>query len=87
MKNIDIIWKNLRLHRGETFYTKKGIPFTYRMGETTIFVDCKKCQISKAMIERTIRLQNPSVVRISQEGVTGSSYVYSFLHDYRIIGE
>ncbi len=87
MKNLDTIWAKIRMHSGETFYTKKKIPFTYRMGETTIFVDCKKCQISKAMIGRAMALQSQTVVRIRQEAVTGASYVYSLLHDPRIISE
>ena len=85
MKSFEKVWKNIKAHEGKIFYTKKGIPFTYRTADTTIFIDCKHCQISKAMIERAVRLLNPTIARFLEESVTGPSYVYGLITDSRIM--
>ena len=38
-KDIDFVWPLLQQHQGETFYTAKGLPFTYTIRGGELFVD------------------------------------------------
>ena len=35
----DLVWKNILLHAGETFYTKTGKPFTYHLRNNYIVLE------------------------------------------------
>ena len=38
-KDIDFVWPLLQQHQGKTFYTAKGLPFTYTIRGGELFVD------------------------------------------------
>ena len=42
-KDIDFVWPLLQQHQGETFYTAKGLPFTYTIRGGELFVHRGEC--------------------------------------------
>ena len=39
------LWDEIKAHEGETFYTVKGLPFTYRVRGGELFTERKKKSI------------------------------------------
>ena len=83
--NIETIWNNIKLHKGETFKTVRGIEYTYVVVEDYILInDDKKRRITRDAIKTAITIKNPSPSKIQEEGIWGPSYVYGIITDKRI---
>lgn len=46
------VWQIIVLHQGETFYTKKGLPFTYKVKGGELFTDRRERSITRSTFER-----------------------------------
>lgn len=83
---IDAVWEKIQAHEGETFSTKKGVDFTYRMvGEQAIQTSQTDWLLSKANFLKAIRLMPVKGPSGFGQQVMGPSYVYALLTDPRII--
>ena len=63
----DELWEAITIRQGETFYTAKGLPFTYTVKGGELFSDRKKKSITRATFEQAYQ-------KIQQDGehkVTG----------------
>ena len=63
----DWLWEKITDRQGETFYTAKGLPFTYTVKGGELFSDRKKKSITRATFEQAYQ-------KIQQDGehkVTG----------------
>ncbi len=81
MITIENLWDIIRSHQGETFYTAKGLPFTYTIKGGEFFTDRKKKSITRATFEKAfLRLQEDTDQRITGPkalNVFGAPYVFA----------
>lgn len=81
---IDIVWNNIVKNKGETFYTKVGLPFTYTIKGYGIIPSRTNQIIGKSEFCIAIAhlpIDGPGEIN---HIVRGSSYVYALLIDKRI---
>ena len=83
-KSFEEIWSRIIEHAGETFHTKKGLPFTYKIiGE--MFVPSRtKYMISKNDVKKAYQMLPLSGPGEINQIVRGPSYLWAVLHDKRI---
>ena len=82
--SINAIWLRIRKHEGETFHTKRGLPFTYEVAHDTLKHTRTEMPIAKeafAIVLQHVPLEGPGSV---PNQVMGPSYVWAILHDCRI---
>lgn len=53
--DIERFWSLLVSHQGETFYTAKKLPFTYRIRGGEVFVDRRSKSITRATMENALK--------------------------------
>lgn len=53
-------WELITAHQGETFYTKKGLPFTYEVVGKELFADRRERSINRQTFEKAIMRINES---------------------------
>mgnify|MGYP006922028535 CR=1 FL=1 len=53
-KDIDFVWPLLQQHQGETFYTAKGLPFTYTIRGGELFVDRRSKSITISTVANAL---------------------------------
>lgn len=46
------LWKTIEKHQGETFHTKKGLPFTYYVKGGELFTDRRERSITKSTFDK-----------------------------------
>lgn len=84
-KNIAEVWQLLQKHQQETFYTTKGLPFTYTIRGGELFVDRRKKSITVSTVENALEkigeleaagipISGPKKI-----GCYGASYLYPVL--------
>ncbi|MCK5613537.1 hypothetical protein KAR91_67325 [Candidatus Pacearchaeota archaeon] len=82
------IWSRIITHTGETFYTKTGLEFTYKIRGNGFFPSRTEYRISKANFRtayQMVPMDGPGVIN---EIIRGPTYVWAALHDQRIsLGE
>ena len=81
---IDAIWHRIREHGGETFHTKRGLPFTYDATHDALKHTRTEMPVAKeafAIVLAHVPLDGPGDV---PRHVMGPSYVWAILHDHRI---
>lgn len=54
MITVDNLWEEIAAHQGETFYTAKGLPFTYTIKGGEFFTDRKRKSITRATFEKCL---------------------------------
>lgn len=85
---IDEIWQNIISHEGETFYTAKGLPFTYVVINDHEIVPYRgketRWALSKNLLNKALDFKVFSGKEFNNS-IIGSSYVRSLLEDRRII--
>ena len=64
-KDIDVVWPLLQQHQGETFYTAKGLPFTYTIRGGELFVDRR----SKSITISTVANALEKIVALEMDGI------------------
>ena len=78
------VWSRIAAHAGETFSTKTGLDFTYKVRGDAFFPSRTSFRIAKADFEKAYRLvpvEGPGVI---SDLVRGPAYVWAVLHDHRI---
>lgn len=64
-KDIDFVWPLLQQHQGETFYTAKGLPFTYTIRGGELFVNRR----SKSITISTVANALEKIVALEMDGI------------------
>lgn len=75
------LWDVITFRQGETFYTAKGLPFTYTVKGGELFSDRKKKSITRATFEQAYqKIQQDTEGRITGPkslGCFGAPYVWA----------
>lgn len=82
MQSVQEVWALLQQHQGETFYTAKGLAFTYAIRGGEMFVDRRSKSITISTVAAA--LQKIAVRQAAGERITGpkkigcygASYLY-----------
>ncbi len=78
------VWVRIRKRAGETFFTKTGIRFTYRVEGDRLLLNRTSYSLSKRDFMKAfpmVPVKGPSEIASM---VRGPSYVWAILHDARI---
>ena len=66
MITVETLWDVLIAHQGETFYTTKGLPFTYTIKGGEFFTERKKKSITRATFEKAfVKIQEDTLHTIT----------------------
>ena len=84
--NIQTIWNRVRMHSGEVFYTKTGVPYTYHTTDRLVVLENTNRTIPIGDFEKALTVSNPSVVAFQKLNLQGPSYLYGIITDSRITG-
>ena len=83
------LWEIIIAHQGETFYTAKGLPFTYTIKGGEFFTDRKKKSITKATFEKAfLKIQEDTSLKITGPkalNVFGAPYVFAMFRQLGVI--
>ncbi len=83
--NIEIVWKNIKLHEGENFYTITGISFQYIVYNDFLLIENKESRkITKSSIAKAMMIESLTPKKIELAGCWGHSYIYGILTDKRV---
>ena len=82
--NIKQVWKNIKAHEGETFYTVRGYEFTYQVSGNAIRVNRANQNLTYSNFEQTIEMWPVNGPGELSQTIRGSAYVYALLADARI---
>jgi len=78
------VWSKIEKHAGETFHTKDGVEFTYKI-EGDLFIAAEGDQtILKSDFQRAYRMIPQVLPEEIEKIVKGPAYVWSVLNDERI---
>lgn len=92
----ECLWDCIVKHQGETFYTKKGLPFTYTIRGGELFTDRRERSITRSTFEKAYeKLEQDRVGRDSPcrivgpktMNVYGAPYVWAVFTGLGIIRE
>lgn len=89
--SMELLWQVLCELQQVTFYTVKGIPFTYRIRGYEMFVDRKEKSITQATVllsaQRVLEKQNQGVAITGPKkiGTFGASYLYPIFQQIGLI--
>jgi hypothetical protein len=83
--SFEIIWKRIIDHEGETFHTKTGLPFKYKIIDAfTVIPNRTGYPLHRSNFEKAYRLAPLKGPGEINEIVRGPAYVWAVLHDPRI---
>lgn len=85
---VDYVWKKMQEHEGETFHTKTGLDFTYKM-HNGYFVSSRVrngYNIGKSDIQKALEVWSCKGPSNIPQSVRGPTYVWGILNDKRILG-
>ena len=80
--NQDGLWEKIVSRQGETFYTKKGLPFTYYVKGGELFASRRERSITRSTFEKALRKiqEDPQEVSGPKKlNVYGAPYVWAIL--------
>ena len=63
--SIENVWALLQQHQQETFYTAKGLPFTYTICGGELFVDRRQRSITISTVEKALE----KIGRLQADGI------------------
>ena len=82
------LWDIIIAHQGETFYTAKGLPFTYTIKGGEFFTDRKK-SITRATFEKAfLKIQEDTSHKITGPkalNVFGAPYVFAMFRQLGVV--
>lgn len=78
-----LVWNNIMLHVGETFYTKTGRPFTYHIRNDYIVLENTNRTIPRKQVEEAFTIESDVVTDYNK--YQGYAYLFGLLHDPRIV--
>lgn len=76
------IWEQIVSRQGDTFYTKKGLPFTYYIKGGELFASRRERSITKSTFEKAYRklLERPEEITGPKKlNMYGAPYVWAIL--------
>ena len=73
------LWDEIKAHEGETFYTVKGLPFTYRVRGGELFTERKKQAFLK------VRSKPEEITGPKRLNVFGGPYVWAIFMKLGIV--
>ncbi|HIR13088.1 MAG TPA: hypothetical protein IAB31_04080 [Candidatus Choladousia intestinavium] len=74
------LWQLIAGHAGETFYTKKGLPFTYEIRGGEMFVDRREKSITRSTFEKAFqKIQLGGISGPKALGMYGAPYIWGVL--------
>lgn len=76
------IWEQIVSRQGDTFYTKKGLPFTYYTKGGELFASRRERSITKSTFEKACRklLEHPEEITGPKKlNMYGAPYVWAIL--------
>ena len=83
------LWDIIIAHQGETFYTAKGLPFTYTIKGGEFFTDRKKKSITRATFEKAfLKIQEDTSHKITGPkalNVFGAPYVFATFRQLGVV--
>ncbi|RKJ04865.1 hypothetical protein D7X87_09830 [bacterium D16-54] len=83
------LWDIIIAHQGETFYTAKGLPFTYTIKGGEFFTDRKKKSITRATFEKAfLKIQEDTSHKITGPkalNVFGAPYVFAMFRQLGVV--
>ena len=83
------LWDIIIAHQGETFYTAKGLPFTYTIKGGEFFTDQKKKSITRATFEKAfLKIQEDTSHKITGPkalNVFGAPYVFAMFRQLGVV--
>jgi len=88
-----LLWKLLESLQGKTFYTMKGLPFTYQIKGYELLISRKEKSLTRATVllafHRAIQLQKNgcNIDGPKKLGTFGASYLYPIFIELGIITE
>lgn len=89
MITIENLWDTLIAHQGETFYTAKGLPFTYTIKGGEFFTDRKKKSITRATFEKAfLKIQQDTSHIITGPkalNVFGAPYIFAMFRQLGVL--
>lgn len=77
------IWEKVKLHEGETFYTKTGLEFSSTIKGETVHHTRSKATLLRSDFEKAVQL-NPQKPSDLHNDVADPSYVYAVISDPRL---
>lgn len=80
----DTIWENIVSNAGEQFHTKRKLPFTYKIVNSSVVPDRTNFPLAKSNFEKASRIGDLSGPGQINRLVMGPAYVYAILTDERI---
>ena len=76
----ETVWSAIEAHQGETFYTKKGLPFTYEIRGGEMFVDRREKSITRSTFEKAFqKIQLGGISGPKALGMYGAPYIWGVL--------
>ena len=85
--NFDNVWARMISHAEEMFYTKTGIPFSYRISGHLVILENTNRNIPYSDFETALSLPDLGITKLKKLNLQGPSYIYGILTDKRIIAE
>ncbi len=89
MITVETLWDVLIAHQGETFYTTKGLPFTYTIKGGEFFTERKKKSITRATFEKAfVKIQEDTLHTITGPkalNVFGAPYIFAMFRHLDIL--
>ena len=79
---IDNLWQAITSHQGETFYTKKMLPFTYTIKGGEMFTDRRERSITRSTFENAYKKIKNAPDKITGPkalNMYGAPYVWAVL--------
>ncbi len=83
--DLEELWRRMEERQHKTFYTAKGLPFTYEIRGGEIVIDRKRKTITKATVSRALEKiqENPAAVTGPKVlNVFGAPYILAVLRAF-----
>lgn len=77
------LWSTIVSLQGKTFYTAKGLPFTYTVKGGELFADRRGRSVTRSTFERAYEkiLEDPTIRGPKKLNVYGAPYVWAILKE------
>lgn len=76
------LWTKIKENQGKTYYTAKGLPFTYEIRGNEIFFSRKEKSVTRSTVNHAYkRMREEKITGSKQLSVFGASYLCPILKD------
>ena len=83
--DFDEVWKNIRLNKGETFETLRGLKFTYSILGPWVVISGSDFRITKKNFIKAFNMMPVASPEKFGADIQGKYYVHAILSDPRIM--